>query len=97
MTTLDEVIEALGFCCDMTVSDCGSCKWYKAPDCEVQNDALEYLKRYKADLEKKCSNCKNWRGHKNYDPNDPWREEYYCKWGLWSYPDDSCARWEEML
>ncbi len=47
MKTLDEVIDALSFCCDMTVSDCGSCPFYKPPDCAVQNDALHYLKEYK--------------------------------------------------
>lgn len=59
-------------------------------------DALEYLKRYKADLAKKCSNCKCWYGHENYDPNDSWREEYYCSYEIWTYPDDSCSKWEEM-
>jgi hypothetical protein len=59
-------------------------------------DALHYLKRYKADLSKKCSNCKCWDGHESYDPEDPWREEYFCGYETWTYPDDSCSKWEEM-
>ena len=39
-------------------------------DWDIRRDAIEYLKQYKADLEKKCSNCKNWHGHGSYDPKD---------------------------
>lgn len=47
MKTFDEVIKALEYCTDMTKSDCGSCPFYEAPDCMVQNDALEWLKGYR--------------------------------------------------
>ena len=101
MKTLNEVIAMAERCTLPYPGDCLNCEYFNDNSgndcrCKILADALEYLKRYKADLEKKCSNCKCWHGHKAYSPDDPWREEYFCGYETWTYPDDSCSRWEEM-
>lgn len=49
MKTLDEVIEALDYCTGLENSGCELCPAFAKPDCNVQQDALEYLKAYRND------------------------------------------------
>ena len=90
MKTLDGIIEALEEMVSLTDADSESEGYYLAMD------SLHYLKAYRKDLQKKCKNCEAWHGRDSYDPNDPWREEYFCGYETWTYPEDSCSRWEKM-
>lgn len=48
MKTLDEVIKALEYCTGLDFVRCQDCPGYCEPDCDVQNDALHYLKWFRA-------------------------------------------------
>lgn len=49
MKTLDKVIEALDYCTGLEYSGCELCPAFAKPDCNVQQNALEYLKAYRDD------------------------------------------------
>ena len=100
MKTLDEIVKDVEQCLDTFEREgCFYCNFQRNCKgdgiCEIA-DILYYLYLAQEKEERKCSNCKCWHGRKNYSPDDPWREEYFCGYETWTYPDDSCSRWEKM-